>query len=69
VDNKAMKGQFDHFAFRLSAILLVISSLAALGLAEFVFRTVKEMEWRKSADSWQHDLWSMVYVAGQSFGI
>lgn len=43
-----------------SLVLLVISSVIALGLAEYVFRTVKEMQWRNSAESWQHELYAML---------
>jgi lysophospholipase L1-like esterase len=52
------RGEFGHLVG--SLVLLVISSVIALGLAEYIFRAVKEMRWRNSAESWQHELFSLL---------
>lgn len=52
------KDRFGHMAG--SLVLLVISSVITLGLAEYVFRTVDEMRWRNYSESWQHALYTML---------
>jgi hypothetical protein len=41
-----------------SLVLLVISLVFALSLAEYIFRTVKEIQWRRAAKYWQHELYA-----------
>jgi lysophospholipase L1-like esterase len=52
------KRRFNHLAG--SMMLLLISSVIALGLAEYAFRTIKEVQWRISAKQWQHELYAML---------
>lgn len=52
------RGRFNTLAG--SIALLLISTIVALCLAEFVFRSVKEWQWRNAAESWQHALYAML---------
>lgn len=52
------RGRFDTLTG--SIVLLLISTIVALCLAEFVFRSVKEWQWRNAAESWQHALYAML---------
>lgn len=52
------KRRFNHLAG--SLVLLLISSVIAVGLAEYAFRTIKEVQWRIAAKQWQHELYAML---------
>ncbi len=41
-----------------SLMLLVISLVFALILAEYIFRAVKEIQWRRASKHWQHELYA-----------
>jgi hypothetical protein len=43
-----------------SLVLLVISSLIGLCLAEYGFRTIKELRWRNAAQEWPNDLFTLL---------
>ena len=54
----AGKRRFNHLAG--SLVLLLISSVIALVIAEYAFRTIAEVKWRISAKLWQHELYAML---------
>ncbi len=54
----AGKRRFDHLAG--SLVLLLISSVIGLGLAEYGFRTVKELQWSNAAKSYRSPLQAML---------
>ena len=43
-----------------SALLLLLSTIFALVLAEYIFRAFEQMQWRRAVTSHQHELYSML---------